>query len=68
MMQEYMNFLVEKEKTMAQYNMLEEIVELVKNGMDINDALRYEIDKTWDRIEELRPLEEKYKRRKFLAR
>ena len=63
-----MNFLVEKEKVMAQYNMLEEIVDMVKNGMDINDDLRHEIDKTWDRIEELRPLEEKYKRRKFWAR
>lgn len=54
-------FLIEKERVMAKWKLLEEIVDLTYYGnMDYRSAVKYEIKKLGDRIEELRPLEERY--------
>lgn len=46
---------------MAKWKLLEEIVDLTYYGnMDYRSAVKYEIKKLEDRIEELRPLEERY--------
>lgn len=60
----YTEYVVEKQKTMAQWKLLEEMVELTRyTDMDCKEVIKYEIEKVWDKVERLRPLEERYNKR-----
>ena len=57
-------FLIEKERVMAKWKLLEEMVELTRyTDMDCKEVIEYEINKVWDKVERLRPLEERYNKR-----
>lgn len=58
-----LEFLVEKEKVMAQWKLLEELVNILRyTDKTYKEALDYEIGKVWDKIENLRSIEERNKR------
>lgn len=57
-------FLIEKERVMAKWELLEEMVELTRyTDVDCKEVIEYEIKKVWDKVERLRPLEERYNKR-----
>lgn len=57
-------FLIEKERVMAKWKLLEEMVELTRyTDMDCKEVIEYEINKVWNKVERLRPLEERYNKR-----
>lgn len=58
--QDYFNFILDRSKTQGQFDMLEEINRLVKDGMDIYKAVQYQIDKVNKEVERLRPLQKYY--------
>ena len=54
-------FLIEKERVMAKWKLLEEIVNLNYYGcMDYQKAVQYKLEEVGDKIEELRSFEERY--------
>lgn len=58
-----LELLVEKEKVMAQWKLLEEFVSIVRyTDKTFKETLEYEIGKVWDKIENLRSIEERNKR------
>ena len=60
----YTEYMVEKEKVMAQWKLLEEMIELARyTDMDCKEVIEYELKKVWDKVERLRPLEERYNKR-----
>lgn len=57
----YSEYLIEKERAIAQWKILEEMVSLIHYGnMDSIETLEYEIKKVDNKIQELRLLEERY--------
>lgn len=59
----YSDFLVEKEKVMAQWKLLEEFVNILRyTDKTFQQTLEYEIEKVWDKIENLRFYEERFKK------
>ena len=61
----YLDFCLKKEKVMAQWELIEEMVTLIHdNKVDYREVLNYEVKKVGNEIEKLRPLEEKYKNKK----
>ena len=58
------DFLIEKERVVAKWKLLEEMVDLIYyNHMESKEVIEHEIKKTWDEIERLKPFEERYCRK-----
>lgn len=59
----YTEYMVEKEKVMAQWELLEEFVNILRyTDKTFQQTLEYEIGKVWDKIENLRFYEERFKK------
>lgn len=52
--QDYFDFILAREKCAGKFDILDEIIKMVKGGMDIYDAVQYQIDKSNKEIEQLR--------------
>lgn len=58
------DFLIEKERVMAQWKLLEEMVDLIYySHMESKEVIEHEIEKTWNEIERLKLFEERYCRK-----
>lgn len=58
--QDYFDFILDRERVTGQYDVLREIIRLTKDGMDIYKAVQWQIDKTNEKIERLRPIQKCY--------
>lgn len=54
MTQSYFDFILAREKVAGKFDALDEVIKMTKRGMDIYDAVQYQIDKTNKEIEQLR--------------
>lgn len=43
--QDYFDFILDRNRVQGQFDMLEEITRLIKNGMSIDKAVQFQIDK-----------------------
>lgn len=58
--QDYFDFILAREKSAGKFDVLDEIIKMVKGGMDIYDAVQYQIDKSNKEIEQLRHKQKYY--------
>lgn len=51
--QDYFNFILARERFYGKFETLDEIIKMTKSGMDIYDAVQYQIDKTNEQKEQI---------------
>lgn len=58
--QDYFDFILDRNRVQGQFDILEEITRLIKNGMSIDKAVQFQIDKVNKKITQLRPIQKYY--------
>lgn len=58
--QDYFDFILDRNRMQGQFDMLEEITRLIKDGMSIDKAVQFQIDKVNKKITQLRPIQKYY--------
>lgn len=58
--QDYFDFILDRNRVQGQFDMLEEITRLIKDGMSIDKAVQFQINKVNKKITQLRPIQKYY--------